>query len=300
VTKAPKPRARASGRGSSGGAAASAGPEFQARVAAFFGVAMLCEQLAPAPFDLPEGVRLVAVRCEVDAAVDDVHLATSDAGRVALQAKNRVTASESETSDLAKALTQIVNAFLDARDGVDANGPLSAHRDRLVLACGPGSSASVRRALPNLLQRLREHPPAGPDELALTNKDERTIWPIVLTHLRRVFTARENTGPTPDELIALLSLMRVREFEFDGAARDTEAAKTALASTVLANPAQAELAWQQTVALMLNAAAGRRSLRREALAQRVAAAGIELAAMPSYVSAGHRSVTTYWPALVAV
>jgi hypothetical protein len=251
-------------------------------VAAFYGVAMLCEQLAPAQFDLPEGVRIVAVRCEVGAAVDDVHVATSDAGRVALQAKKRVTASKSETSDLARALTQFVNAFLDARDGVDPHGPLSNNSDRVVLACGPASSASVRRALPDLLKRLREDPPTGPDELTRTNIDERTIWPVVLTHLRRAFTERENRDPTWAELVALLSLIRVREFEFDGAARDTEAAKTVLASTVLAHPEQAELAWQQIVALMLNAAAGQRGLRREALAQRVAAAGVELLAAPSF------------------
>lgn len=69
--------------------------------------------------------------------MDDVGLATSDAGRVDLQAKNRVTASKGERSPLAGALGQFVNAFLDARDGVDSGGALSKQRDRLVLACGP-------------------------------------------------------------------------------------------------------------------------------------------------------------------
>jgi hypothetical protein len=277
-----EPLSNASSKGASGGAAASAGSEFQARVAAFFGVAMLSEQLAVARFDLPEGVRVEAVRCEQVAAVDDVGLATSDAGRVELQAKNRVTASKGERSPLAGALGQFVNAFLDARDGVDPRGALSKQRDRLVLACGPTSSASVRRALPALLERLREDPLASPDELTLRNKDERTIWPLLLMHLRRVFAARTDSDPTPAELTELLSLIRVREFEFDGAGRDTEAAKTALASTVLAEPAQAELAWQQVVALMLNAASGQRGLRREALAQRLAGAGVQMLAAPSF------------------
>ncbi len=282
MTSPRKPLSNASSKGASGGAAASAGSEFQARVAAFFGVAMLSEQLAVARFDLPEGVRVEAVRCEQVAAVDDVGLATSDAGRVDLQAKNRVAASKGEGSPLAGALGQFVNAFLDARDGVDPSGALSRQRDRLVLACGPTSSASVRRALPALLERLREDPPASPDELTLRNKDERTIWPLLLMHLRRVFAARTDSDPTPAELTELLSLIRVREFEFDGAGRDTEAAKTALASTVLAEPVQAELAWQQMVALMLNAASGQRGLRREALAQRLAGAGVQMLAAPSF------------------
>lgn len=282
MTTPRKPRSKTLKKGSSGGAAASAGPEFQARVAAFFGVAMLSEQLAPAPFDLPEGVRIEAVRCEQDAAVDDIHLASSDAGRIALQAKKRVTASKSETSDLSGALAQFVNAFLDGREGIDPHGPLSKDRDRLVLACGPTSSSSVRRSLPVLLERLREDPPPVPDEVRLTNKDEQTVWPIVLAHVRRVFAERRGADPTPGELIELLSLIRVRELEFDAAARDTEAAKMALASSVLANPAQAEQAWQTTVAAMLNAAASQRGLNREALAQRLAAAGVEMLAPPSF------------------
>jgi hypothetical protein len=253
-------------------------------MAAYFGVAMLCEQLAVAPFDLPEGVRVEAVRCEQAGAVDDIGLATSDAGRVELQAKNRVMASKGEGSSLAGALAQFVNAFLDAREGVGPRGALSDERDRLVLACGPSSSASVRRALPALLQRLRDDPLVSPDGVTLRNKDERTIWPIVLAHLRRVFAARTGSAPTRAEMTELLALIRVREFEFDGAGRDTLWAKMALASSVLADSAQAELAWQQTVVLMLNAASGQRGLSREALAQRLASAGVKLLVAPSFRS----------------
>jgi hypothetical protein len=64
MTSLRKPLSNASSKGASGGAAASAGSEFQARVAAFFGVAMLSEQLAVARFDLPEAVRVEAVCCE--------------------------------------------------------------------------------------------------------------------------------------------------------------------------------------------------------------------------------------------
>ena len=143
-----------SNRGSSGGAAASAGSEFQARVAAYYAVSMLCEDTIPTPFELPSGTQIQAVRCEVSAAVDDIQLATSGGGVVAIQAKHRVTASTSTTSPIASALAQFVNAWIDARADSDGRGRLREDRDRLVLACGPDSVASVRRALPLLLQRF--------------------------------------------------------------------------------------------------------------------------------------------------
>lgn len=269
-------------RGSSGGAAASAGPEFQAQVAAFYAVGMLYEDIAPTPFDLPGGTSIEAVRCEVDAAVDDVQLALSGDAAIYIQAKHRVTASESATSPLASALTQFVHAWSDARDGVDARGAMRDEKNRLVLACGPDSVASVRRALPALLRRFRDEPPATADELRLTNGDERRIWPIVLTHLRRAFEQRDGGPPGADALTGVLSIMRVQEFEFDGSARDAEQAKTRLAQAVLASGAQAGAAWNQTVSLMLSAASGRRGLQRERLAQLLAAAGLAMRPAPSY------------------
>jgi hypothetical protein len=243
---------------------------------------MLCEDIAPTPFDLPGGTQIEAVRCEVDAAVDDVQLALSGDATVYIQAKHRVTASESTTSPLASALTQFVHAWSDARDGADGRGAMREDKNRLVLACGPDSVASVRRALPALLRRFRDEPPATPDELRMTNGDERRIWPIVLAHLRHAFEQRDGDPPGVDALTGVLSIMRVQEFEFDGSARDAEQAQTRLAQTVLASGAQAGAAWNQTVSLMLGAASGRRGLQRERLAQLLAAAGLMMRPAPSY------------------
>lgn len=243
---------------------------------------MLCEDFAPTPFDLPGGTRTEAVRCEVDAAVDDVQLALSGDATVYIQAKHRVTASESATSPLASSLKQFVHAWSDARDGSDALSAMRAEKYRLVLACGPDSVVSVRRALPALLMRLRDEPPATPDELRLTNGDERRIWPIVLAHLRRAFEQRDGGPPSAAALTGVLSIMRVQEFEFDGSARDASHAQTQLAHAVLANGAQAGAAWSQTVSLMLSAASGRRGLGRERLAQLLVAAGLAMRPAPSY------------------
>jgi len=243
---------------------------------------MLCEDIAPTPFDLPGGTRIEAVRCEVNAAVDDIHLALYGDGTVAIQAKHRVTASTSISSSLASALTQFVHAWIDARDGANGRRSLRDEADRLVLACGPDSAASVRRALPVLLQRLQDDSPATPDELRLTNDDQRRIRPAVLGHLRRAFEERDGHAPHADQLTGVLSLMRVREFEFDGSARDVDHAQALLAQTVLANGVQAGAAWSQTVGLMLSAASGQRGLRRRRLAQLLAAAGLAMRPAPSY------------------
>ena len=282
ASKARSSTADSLGRGSGGGAATSAGVEFQARVAAFYGVSMLCEELVPAPFDLGGSVRIEAVRCEVDEAVDDTQLALSSDGRVAIQAKHSLSASSREKSALGSALAQFAHAWIDARDGLDARGPMRTDCDRLLLACGPKSARSVRLELPALLKRLRDDPPAAPDQLRLTNGDQRKIWPLVLAHLRRVFEERDGHAPEREELTGLLSLMRVREFEFEGSERDMEQAKTLLAQVVLAQPAQAGAAWGQIVGLMLSAASGQSGLRRESLAQLLAAAGLSMLAAPSY------------------
>jgi hypothetical protein len=85
---------------------------------------------------------------------------------------------------------------------------------------------------------------------------------LVLGHLRRVFEERNGHAPEAEELTALLSLMKVREFEFDDSERDIEQAKTLIAQAVLAQPAQAGAAWGQIVGLMLSAASGQSGLRR--------------------------------------
>ena len=98
-------------------------------------------------------------------------------------------------------------AWSDARDGADGRGAMREDKNRLVLACSPDSVASVRRALPTLLTRFRDEPPATPDELRLTNDDERRIWRIVLAHLRRAFGQRDGDPAGVDALTGVLSIM---------------------------------------------------------------------------------------------
>ncbi len=123
--------------------------------------------------------------------------------------------------------------------------------------------------------------PTNPDQLRLTNTDQRKIWPLVLGHLRWVFEERDGHVPEAEELTALLSLMRVREFEFEGSERDIEQAKAMLAQSVLAQPTQAGAAWGQIVGLMLSAASGQSGLPRVSLAQLLAVAGLSMLAAPS-------------------
>ena len=104
----------------------------------------------------------------------------------------------------------------------------------------------------------------------------------MLTHLRQAFSDREGHPPDAAELSGLLTLIRVQEFEFDGSARDADQAQTRLAQTVLTSGAQAGAAWNQTVAVMLSAAARQSGLQRAPLAQLLAAAGLALRPAPSY------------------
>ncbi len=161
-------------KGSSGGAGAAAGMNFQHRIAAWVAVHILAEKGATPPkeWDLPTGTTLGWLRCETEQPVDDLLVGTSEEGLVFGQIKRNVKLCKGENSDLASVLDQFVRQFVDCRTKTTSSRAwdraLDPARDRLVLITSPRSSRRICTHLPAALCRLRnplEHRPLSDSAL---------------------------------------------------------------------------------------------------------------------------------------
>lgn len=116
--------------------------------------------------------RPIWMRFETEAPVDDILVATSAGGFVAIQAKTTVNSSRDRASPLGKAVDQFVRHWLACRNGdgsLEWNRPLNLELDRLVLAVGPKSSAAIRHHLPLALQASWQH------GSAVLTKEQKTV-----------------------------------------------------------------------------------------------------------------------------
>ncbi|WP_438765349.1 hypothetical protein [Kushneria sp. TE3] len=145
-----------------GGAATSAGIQFQQQVGAIMGAWILAEQSFDRQLELgaakPEWLRF-----ETEAPVDDILIGTSDGGFVAVQVKTKASLSRDLKSPFGKTISQFVQHWLACHNGNGSlrwNRPLDANSDRLILAVGPQNSFPVREALPAAL-RLKSQPGGG-------------------------------------------------------------------------------------------------------------------------------------------
>lgn len=148
---------------SSGGAAAAGGIGFQAQLGTLFGLQLLGQ--VPVDYSLGLGSAFpIWIRFECEAPVDDILVATSEGGFIAVQAKTTVNLSSGPDGGLAKTIQQFVRHWLVCRDGKGEevwDRPLDPNRDRLVLAVGPAAPASVRVDLPAALRSYAQPSPAA-------------------------------------------------------------------------------------------------------------------------------------------
>ncbi len=156
----------------SGGAAAAAGIGFQAQLGALFGLQLLAQ--VPVDHVLELGAAVPAwIRFETEAPVDDILVATSEGGFIAVQAKTTVNLSSQADGGLAKTVQQFIRHWLVCRDGKGEqfwDRSLDPNKDRLVLAVGPTAPASIRVDLP---AALRSHSQPSPG--ALTQDQQRAL-----------------------------------------------------------------------------------------------------------------------------
>lgn len=215
---------------SSGGAAAAGGLRFQSQLGVFFGLGIISQREIDHRLGLGSAVPLW-MRFESEAPVDDILVATSEDGFIAVQAKTSVSLSAAPDGGFAKTVQQFVRHWLVCRDGDGAqawNRPLDAERDRLVLAVGPGAPVSVRSDLPAAL-RLRLQP--GSAALTLDQQKALRIFEECAEQAWTNTTAEPWNSEFIDQLARLVVIWT---FDPDGA----DARSMAIIAESVAAPSQ--------------------------------------------------------------
>ena len=198
---------------SSGGAAAAAGIGFQAQLGGLFGLQLLAQ--VPIDHVLELGAAVPDwIRFETEAPVDDILVATSEGGFIAVQAKTAVNLSSGVEGGLAKTILQFVRHWLACRDGQGEqlwDRSLDPIKDRLVLAVGPTAPASIRVDLPAALRSYSQPSPS-----ALTQDQQRAL--VVFEECVREAWDNSTTEPwSPNVLRSIAQLVRVMTFDPAGA-----------------------------------------------------------------------------------
>ncbi|MCA8119033.1 hypothetical protein LGN07_09920 [Burkholderia cepacia] len=199
-------------RAGGGGAATGAGMQFQARVGALVGAYMLAEQPIDMRFDVGAS-SAEWVRFETEAPVDDILVATSDGGFVAIQVKTGASLSRSASSPFAKTVAQFTKHWIDCRRGDGSAGwnrPLDERRDRLVLAVSSQAAATIREDLPAALGKK-----ASPGQPVLTQAEQAAF--DELEFCIRTAWADSTSDPINDAIVSgIARLIRIATFDFDG------------------------------------------------------------------------------------
>ena len=219
--------------------------------------------------------RPIEIRFETEAPVDDILIATSSGGFIAVQAKTSLELSARLGGGLAKTVEQFVRHWLVCRDGSGSRiweRPLEPERDRLVLAVSPSAPRSIRVDLPAALRLRRQ--PAG----ALPSQDQARALDVFE---RCVETAWKDTTTEPwspgvvDTMARLTSVLT-----FDAIGADARWMEDAAAR--LAAPGQSRALLTALFHVCDNWMAQRGGADLPALRRALLRERVQLAAPPAY------------------
>ncbi len=146
--------------------------------------------------------------------MDDILVATSKGGFIAVQAKTTVNLSSAADGGLAKTVQQFIRHWLVCREGQGEqlwDRCLDPNKDRLVLAVGPTAPASIRVDLP---AALRSH--SQPSPSALTQGQQRALE-VFETCMREAWGKTTAEPWNPTVLRSVGQLVRVMTFDPAGA-----------------------------------------------------------------------------------
>lgn len=183
-----------------GGAATSSGILFEQQLGAFFAAQILSGSKLDEQLGLGDASP-IWLRFETEAPVDDILVATSTNGFIAIQAKTTISLSDNKNSPFYKTIEQFVRHWLTSKNGnssLEWNRPLNPAKDRLVLALSTRASATIREDLPIALQLFSQH------GCGAMNKNQKKVFDVFE---RCVSTAwsQVTSEPQPSELVKELS-----------------------------------------------------------------------------------------------
>lgn len=261
--------------GSGGGSATSSGILFEQRLGALFAANIISGARLDPRLGLGDASP-VWLRFETEAPVDDLLVATTNSGFVAIQAKTTASLSVESSSPFSKTIDQFVRHWFTCRGGdgtLGWNRPLDSSIDRLVLAVGPQTSAALRIDLPTAL-RLLVQPGGGRLTQAQTRASE-----IFKATVKSAW-AKVTSEPFNSELITdLARLIIVWTVDLDGS--------EAVASSAILSHALPFGSDGRTALALLGEVSGVMMARRgggdaEVFRRELATRGVQLAAPPRY------------------
>lgn len=257
-------------RSDAGGRAGAGGFDYQHRVAAWFATHILGgtgvtqhEQLWHGP--------LHRLGVETGQPVDDISLTPASGPPAALQCKRTIVLSEGEDSELAKTVTQFVDHHL-----TDGHGD-----DKLVLVTSSAASRVVHAHLRQILDRLREaEADASADDIC-NNANDRRAYQVFTAHIDRTWKERHGRVPRVAERRRLLDQVHVLVLDVEpGGAHETTARDRL--RTLVADPDDADAAWDVLVAQCARLAADLSGADRSHLQRNLASRGMVLATVPDF------------------
>ena len=201
-------------KGGGNGSATAGGIRFHELVGTLFAAWLLSGRVIDRRLGLGNAT-VASLAAEADSPVDDLLVATSDGGYVAVQAKAGLSLSGRRASRFHETIAQFVNHWLAGARGDGELGwdrPLDPVIDRLVVAVDPKSAATVRQDLPAALRHLRE-----PGSAALAADKQRALEAF-RSCVENAWS--DATGEPPDPGFAAELAHVVEVFEFDPSDRD--------------------------------------------------------------------------------
>jgi hypothetical protein len=228
---------------SSGGAATAAGIGYEARLAAWYAARIVAEDDA-LPFKLAAGCRLTEIRCQTGEPVDDLLVGSSDGGWLFIQAKRSIRLSSRSNSEFARVIDQVVRQSLahETRQDVPSSPwdrPLDEVRDRIVLACGPTASRSIRESLRDVLNWFREIGDASQVDTSSRNQRERTALDTTIAHIKHSWNSLCGEAPSSDEFGRILRVLWVDTRAVEPGETDETTTLQLIRSAVVAEGVQA-------------------------------------------------------------
>lgn len=238
--------------GGIGGAASSAGVDFQQRIAAWFAIAMMSRMDIAPTLAVTNSLFIEKISMETSHSVDDLMLACENEIRVFVQAKTSPSFSEDPDSDFASAIKQFVEQYC-----IDKTA-----NDIFVLAVSPSASGKIRQQLRKLTlgSRYDSHSwktaPLTQAEQEVRDKTSTLILKFAQTIDGRLWD--------DVELMDFVQKLYIATFDVDESGSDTRSAYIML--YVLPQlKVPADLVWSHIVQLCLDTSKRRLQLSKNGL-----------------------------------
>ena len=198
-----------------GGNATAGGVSFQAEVGSSFAVHLLAERRLNERLGLGD-TQVRSLRFETEAPVDDIMIETDLGGWIFVQAKSSLSLSSSSESELGRVADQIVRQWHACAQGSGQRGwdrPLEPSRDRILIAVGRNTPATITEHLASALTSLQAN------SAAPFPKQQQTALDTFTARLREAWRALIGAPPDGPTMQSVLGYVRISKFDFHGADR---------------------------------------------------------------------------------